>query len=1218
MKVLISMALLIMSMTLFSIQTNAQNSSVAIGDATPKSNAVLYLKSPGGNQGLIIPVVGGTGSFGEAGMIVYNSGDQKVYFHNGSAWAALGGGGASAGSYTLSISGNSLLLKDGATTVSTVLIAATAPTAANQFLTWDGTKWVATTFSQDATNANGAITVNGIKGKAVPALPSSTQALVYNGTAWIFQALSGAGTVTSVATGTGLTGGPITSSGTIGVDVGTTAGKIVQLDGTGKLPAVDGSQLINLPTGAGDITAVTAGTGLTGGATTGAATLNVDVGTAANKIVQLDGTGRLPAVNGSLLTSLPDPSATNEIQNLSLTGTGSATTGESFPLNISSGTGVSIQEGSNVQITQASNVLTINSVAGGSGTVTNVSVINANGFNGSVSNATTTPAITLSTSVTGIIKGNGSAMSTAVGGTDYLAPNGSAAALTGFPTLNQNTTGTASSITGNITQSQVTNLTTDLATKLIGNTTITPGTNTKITYDAKGLITAGAALTASDLPVMTATVGGAVPSPPNNTTSFLRGDGTFATPAGGGTVTSVSGTLPISVATQTTTPVISISQASATTNGYLGFADWSTFNGKGSGTVTSIGLTMPSIFTVASSPVTSSGTIGVTYSGTALPVANGGTGRTTWDGLLLGSGSNISDISTGTSGQVLTVVGTSPSWANPASGGWGLTGNTGTTFGTNFLGTSDDVSLSLKTNNLQRMFINNDGRIMININNTNIPSLHANAILDIVPNGAGIGNMVLRGSFATPNDPVDIEFRTWDGATALGKIFMNPNASDMLFEANGVTRLALQNDGDVGIGTTNPGQKLDVVGNVNLSSASTYMIGASTVLSNTGTGNIFVGTNSGLLNTAISGTFLGTAAGRDNTTGTDNTFIGRNSGLVNANGALNVMVGSGSGQASTGSGNTFVGYRAGFVNTSGIRNTIIGREADVASANLTNAIAIGYQAIAGASNTFALGGTGSNAVNVGIGTSTPHAQLQLASTVANRKIVLYENTNDDHGFLGFGVSGTGDLRYQTAVNTNDHVFFVGASSTSSTELMRIKGNGLVGIGTAAPTSKLSVNGTADKVGGGTWGTFSDRRVKKDIHSFNDGLDVLMKFKPVQFKYNGLAGYSDDGKEYVGVIAQDVLPVAPYMISTVRTKLNASDMHETDVLKYDASALTYVLVNSIKEQQTQIEELKKIIQMLEAKLSAYEHNENSELAAIREQIKKLSEAVGMEANAEKKK
>jgi alpha-tubulin suppressor-like RCC1 family protein len=50
--------------------------------------------------------------------------------------------------------------------------------------------------------------------------------------------------------------------------------------------------------------------------------------------------------------------------------------------------------------------------------------------------------------------------------------------------------------------------------------------------------------------------------------------------AGGGTVTSVSGTLPISVATGSSTPVVSISQANTTTNGYLSSTDWNTFNNK--------------------------------------------------------------------------------------------------------------------------------------------------------------------------------------------------------------------------------------------------------------------------------------------------------------------------------------------------------------------------------------------------------------------------------------------------------------------------------------------------------------------------------------------------------------------------------------------------------------------------------------------------------------
>jgi len=60
----------------------------------------------------------------------------------------------------------------------------------------------------------------------------------------------------------------------------------------------------------------------------------------------------------------------------------------------------------------------------GSGTVTTVSVVSANGLAGSVANASTTPAITLSTPITGVLKGNGTAISAATAGTDYVAPSG--------------------------------------------------------------------------------------------------------------------------------------------------------------------------------------------------------------------------------------------------------------------------------------------------------------------------------------------------------------------------------------------------------------------------------------------------------------------------------------------------------------------------------------------------------------------------------------------------------------------------------------------------------------------------------------------------------------------------------------------------------------------------------------------------------------------------
>ena len=47
-----------------------------------------------------------------------------------------------------------------------------------------------------------------------------------------------------------------------------------------------------------------------------------------------------------------------------------------------------------------------------------------------------------------------------------------------------------------------------------------------------------------------------------------------------------------------------------------------------SGTVTSVAASVPSIFSISGSPITTSGTLAMTYSGTALPIANGGTGST--------------------------------------------------------------------------------------------------------------------------------------------------------------------------------------------------------------------------------------------------------------------------------------------------------------------------------------------------------------------------------------------------------------------------------------------------------------------------------------------------------------------------------------------------------------------------------------------------------------
>jgi hypothetical protein len=73
--------------------------------------------------------------------------------------------------------------------------------------------------------------------------------LTYQDGAGNFQwlAVTGTGTVTSITAGAGLTGGVITTAGTLSVNAGTSANQIVQLNGSAELPAVSGANLTNLP-----------------------------------------------------------------------------------------------------------------------------------------------------------------------------------------------------------------------------------------------------------------------------------------------------------------------------------------------------------------------------------------------------------------------------------------------------------------------------------------------------------------------------------------------------------------------------------------------------------------------------------------------------------------------------------------------------------------------------------------------------------------------------------------------------------------------------------------------------------------------------------------------------------------------------------------------------------------------------------------------------------
>ena len=186
---------------------------------------------------------------------------------------------------------------------------------------------------------------------------------------------------------------------------------------------------------------------------------------------------------------------------------------------------------------------------------------------------------------------------------------------------------------------------------------------------------------------------------------------------------------------------------------------------------------------------------------------------------------------------------------------------------------------------------------------------------------------------------------------------------------------------------------------------------------------------------------------------------------------------------------------------------------------------------------------------------------------------------------------TGDCRFVVHLGDGTNANNAIISGNGDSKLNSSFGNLLVGSGTA--TSKFSVNGSADKLGGGNWATFSDARLKKDVKAYTEGLEEILAINPVTFKYNGKAQVSDTETEFVGVIAQEMQKVSPRTVKEVETyeeKWVGDDLtgnyeksnFET-FLQYDGTAVTYMLVNAVQEQNTTIETQKEELEVLKEEM-----------------------------------
>jgi hypothetical protein len=234
--------------------------------------------------------------------------------------------------------------------------------------------------------------------------------------------------------------------------------------------------------------------------------------------------------------------------------------------------------------------------------------------------------------------------------------------------------------------------------------------------------------------------------------------------------------------------------------------------------------------------------------------------------------------------------------------------------------------------------------------------------------------------------------------------------------------------------------------------------------------------------------------------------------------------------------------------------------------------------------------------NVGINNASPATILDVSGNVltlgADSGLTTRTNATIKLSRLALPPFTTGNLNFgvlNAATTNTDNIVGIGggASGLSSativqfstggtnntdtgTERMRITSIGRVGIGTTAPDQLLSVNGDASKVGGGSWQTFSDQRLKNIKSPFTTGLSAVMKLQPVRYEYRSKNALNLPSEgEHVGLAAQSVKQVVPEAVTA----------NSEGYLMVNNDPIIWTMLNAIKEQQKEIVELKRQIRQL---------------------------------------
>jgi hypothetical protein len=372
------------------------------------------------------------------------------------------------------------------------------------------------------------------------------------------------------------------------------------------------------------------------------------------------------------------------------------------------------------------------------------------------------------------------------------------------------------------------------------------------------------------------------------------------------------------------------------------------------------------------------------------------------------------------------------------------------------------------------------------------------------------------------------------------------------FQTNGNSRIIIKSDGNVGIGTTTPNEKLVVGttgGTQNIEISNSY-IQSFNRSGSAGYQSLSFNASSYAFNIGAA-TFAGvvkTTGASMGTTQADGDYLAKLY-TASADGFLELFTGEGTPvsriKLSSYGDSYFVGTSTGRV---GIGTTSPNVRAEIKASVNGNPVTSGSTQTNGA---LRVRGSATNVLDIGQQSASPYGMWMQVCEATSLGVSYPLLLNPNGGDILFGTdTKANDFAYFDAESNNRRVLNLGSSSTSEQTLVNFRNpNGVVG-GVSTDGSSTSFSGS------------SDYRLKENVVEMTDALDRVSQLKPSKFNFIG------EEKTLDGFLAHEVQDIVPQAI--IGTKDKVDEQGNPVYQQIDQSKLVPLLVGAIQELQKRIE------------------------------------------------